>query len=598
MSDRTSSYTANQTHQRDEIATIVSTIDRQVDKYRDLLPSSVSWADFRNAFLVSVQMNPRLLDADRQSLWLSLQKAAGDGLKPDGREAALVIFGDDSEDDEGNLVPSAARGKKKVVYMPMVAGLIKLVRNTGTIANIRAKLVYNGEQVIISDENGVETYKHVRTIEAGSMIDDSPENIIGAYAVVLYKDGNYDLESMTRRQIDRVRAVSRAKKGPWLPWADEMSKKTVLRRLIKRLEKSAELQKLDAALEHDETMTIEGVATNTDATEQIRGEFSADKQAAKPVTTNAANTNTGVAKTQRQAARQDPPREDESPHDPDTGEIVENKTGKPVPDAAKNQAATASAGQQTEAEIWPVNEIGEPDDDFPEPMSPLEFAKWFAARLAATKNPDALREHNADNVAEAGATPEALRIIQTALDSWLKTIKPAVEDAPVGTTKPMVAIPVPLTPKKAPHWPNYQNAVKEALPKLKTLADCDTWEALNKPNYDNRAIQIPIENWLRDRRKALTAEAAAIKQSNELIGADDTDTALKDNPPASETTAEAIARISIDVAALMSDDEVTAWTKRPDIVATMERLRKTARPAFDQLIALIDQRRLEVDEPA
>jgi prepilin-type processing-associated H-X9-DG protein len=47
-----------------------------------------------------------------------------------------------------------ANAKKRVVWMPMIAGLIKLVRNTGDISGIRAKLVYRGERVEVTDADG------------------------------------------------------------------------------------------------------------------------------------------------------------------------------------------------------------------------------------------------------------------------------------------------------------------------------------------------------------------------------------------------------------------------------------------------------------
>jgi len=140
MSDRTKSTYGERQGQRDELVVVVATVNHQRQKYEGILPSTISWDDFRNAFLTAVQSNYRLLKADRQSLWLALQKAAGDGLKPDGREGALVIFGDDEEDEAGNRVPSKANQKKKFVWMPMIRGLIKLIRNTGNVASIHTPL--------------------------------------------------------------------------------------------------------------------------------------------------------------------------------------------------------------------------------------------------------------------------------------------------------------------------------------------------------------------------------------------------------------------------------------------------------------------------
>jgi len=108
--------------------------------------------------------------------------------------------------------------------MPMVGGLYKLVRNTGQVADMHATLVYRGEVIEIWEESGASHYKHVRSIDPN--FNDDPGNIIGAYAIIRYKDGNWEMEWMSRRHIDRVRAVSKAKNGPWLKWYDEMAKKS------------------------------------------------------------------------------------------------------------------------------------------------------------------------------------------------------------------------------------------------------------------------------------------------------------------------------------------------------------------------------------
>jgi len=59
--------------------------------------------------MVAVQQNWQLLAADRASLWLGLQKAAGAGLRPDGQEGALVLFNesdDDAESPTGRRAPT------------------------------------------------------------------------------------------------------------------------------------------------------------------------------------------------------------------------------------------------------------------------------------------------------------------------------------------------------------------------------------------------------------------------------------------------------------------------------------------------------------
>ena len=148
MSDRgTSTFQRGQTadlrqRNREEMQHgVVAVLDKQKAKFEEILPDTLEWSDFRSCFITAVQRNWRLLDADRDSLWLALQDCALAGLRPDGKDAALVIFGDDSEDEEGNVVESKANAKKKVQLLPMTWGLCRLVHNTGLVADIRARIM-------------------------------------------------------------------------------------------------------------------------------------------------------------------------------------------------------------------------------------------------------------------------------------------------------------------------------------------------------------------------------------------------------------------------------------------------------------------------
>lgn len=263
--DRTQSQYQRVQQTEDTVKAIATVFDRDAGRYERLLPSHISLDDFRNAFLTSVQRNTRLLEADRASFWLALQQAAGDGLKCDNREAALVIFSDTDDEDEDGAKKAVAKSNKpkQVVYMPMTSGLRKLVRNTGLVSTIETELIFKGEVVKIWREDGKKHFEHVTNTAFDANRSDA--NIIGAYAIVNYKDGTWQVEWMSRSEIDKVKAVSRARsaRSPWQAWYSEMAKKTPLRRLIKQLDKSPEIAALDKALDNDPSLgdTIDGEAT-------------------------------------------------------------------------------------------------------------------------------------------------------------------------------------------------------------------------------------------------------------------------------------------------------------------------------------------------
>ncbi len=187
------------------------------------LPPQVRPEKFLGVVLTGLRLNEQLQNADRTTLYGACLKCAQDGLLPDGREAALVLFGD------------------KVQYMPMLGGMLKKVRNSGEIAKISVQVVYS------LDEFDYSLGDDDRLTHKPAMGDRGEP--IAAYAIAWLRNGERYCEVMSRDQIEKVRSVSRAKNnGPWRDWWDEMARKTVFRRLAKWLPQSTDLQQV---LEHD-----------------------------------------------------------------------------------------------------------------------------------------------------------------------------------------------------------------------------------------------------------------------------------------------------------------------------------------------------------
>lgn len=197
------------------------TLEKMNKDLHDALPPQIPVEKFIRTTLTAVQMQPDLLGADRKSLLGSTMRAAQDGLLCDGREAALVIF----NTKEG----------KKVQYMPMVGGILKKIRNSGELASISAQVVYDKDhfEYELGDNESI-THKPFLGEDRGKQI--------AVYAVAKTKDGAIYREVMSVADVEKVRAASRAGKfGPWVDWWDEMAKKTVIRRMAKRLPSSADL---------------------------------------------------------------------------------------------------------------------------------------------------------------------------------------------------------------------------------------------------------------------------------------------------------------------------------------------------------------------
>lgn len=204
-------------------------LNGNMPKIKSALPAHITPEKFASVVMTALQNNPELLNLDRSSLFNSAMKCAQDGLLPDGREAAFVKFGN------------------KVQYMPMVSGILKKVRNSGELSSINAQVVYtNDEFDYWIDEMG-EHLKHKPKLDGERGVRSM------TYAVARTKDGSIYLEVMTEEQIQDVRSVSRAKdSGPWSgPFADEMRKKTAIRRLSKRLPMNTDIAQ---TIERDDEM--------------------------------------------------------------------------------------------------------------------------------------------------------------------------------------------------------------------------------------------------------------------------------------------------------------------------------------------------------
>lgn len=208
-------------------------VEARQNEFAAALPAHIPAERFVRVILTAVNKNPALLYADRASLFSSAMMAAADGLLCDGREAALVIYRTKKKDDQGE------RWIDAVQYMPMVAGILKKVRNSGELSTIVAKVVYAGDHF----RNWIDDQGEHLEYEAG---DNQDRSIVrNAFAMAKLRDGAVEVEVLKPADIEKIRSVSRAKdKGPWVDWWEEMAKKSAIRRLSKRLPLNTDLDDL------------------------------------------------------------------------------------------------------------------------------------------------------------------------------------------------------------------------------------------------------------------------------------------------------------------------------------------------------------------
>ena len=204
-------------------------LHKMAGQFEAVLPAHIPVDRFIRVVMTAVQNNRDLLACRRQSLLNACIKAATDGLIPDGREGAIVPFG---ESEDGGAKSEQAQ------WMPMIGGIRKKARNSGELSDWYAHVVYAGDE--FDYELGDNPHiRHKPALNGGRT-----RPITHAYSIAKLKDGTISREVMNIAEIEEIRKrYSRARRGPWSdPVAyPEMVRKTVLRNHSKSLPMSTDL---------------------------------------------------------------------------------------------------------------------------------------------------------------------------------------------------------------------------------------------------------------------------------------------------------------------------------------------------------------------
>lgn len=217
-----------------------------LDKYRgslqQALPKHLSVDRMIRVALTAANKTPGLLDCTAHSLIASIITAAQLGLLPDS------ILG------ECYLIPFN-NTKKKIKECQIIIGyrgLCTLAMRSGMVKSVQARAVYLANSRTPEGEEGDlfqwelgldEKLKHI----PGSLKDEA--YITHFYAIVKFTNGGHVLDVMTREQVNKIRDESENYRTAqfkestiWAKYFGEMGCKTVLRRMMKYVPLSPEIQ--------------------------------------------------------------------------------------------------------------------------------------------------------------------------------------------------------------------------------------------------------------------------------------------------------------------------------------------------------------------
>lgn len=211
-------------------------LDAKQGTFAAALPNTITYDRFRSVVISSLALDPTLISADKGSLFTACLQAASDGLLPNKKEAALVVY--------------KSKGVSVVQYMPMIAGVLKKMRQSGEVSSFTAQCVYEGEE--FDFEYGSNQRLVHKPIYAGKR-----GGLLCVYAHARLKDGTEAFQVMHLDDVDRRKAVSKsaAYGGPWRDWYTEMALKTVARQLLKVLPSSTDIDRFVEHMDQDTDLT-------------------------------------------------------------------------------------------------------------------------------------------------------------------------------------------------------------------------------------------------------------------------------------------------------------------------------------------------------
>lgn len=216
------------------LQTTANNLNSLIESKMDAMPKGFNQTRFLQNCMTVLQDTKGIENCQPLSIARTLLKGAFLGLDFFQKECYAIPYGD------GLQFQTDYKGETKMAKKYSIR----------PIKDIYAKVVREGDD--FSEE-----------IQAGLQIINFkplPFNngkITGAFAVVLYQDGGMEYETMSTEQIEGIRGdFSKMKNGlMWTKVPEEAYKKTVLRRLTKKIEK--DFASIEQARTYDESSDFE-----------------------------------------------------------------------------------------------------------------------------------------------------------------------------------------------------------------------------------------------------------------------------------------------------------------------------------------------------
>lgn len=185
--------------------------------------------------MIAAQRNPDLAKCDPQSVAVAMIRVCGWKLEI-GQTAHLVPFG------------------RECTAIPDWKGLVELMLRSGHVRDVYAEAVYERDHFRMT--RGTEP----RLEHEPALTKDRGE-LVGFYAVAVLRHGRTTFEYMSDADVESIRVKARSGNSPaWRERRPEMGKKTVIRRLAKRMPQTDALRSALGVETDTGDVSFEGLA--------------------------------------------------------------------------------------------------------------------------------------------------------------------------------------------------------------------------------------------------------------------------------------------------------------------------------------------------
>ena len=214
---------------------IQTLLNKMKDEFRKVLPETIKPDRLIRIALTEMRMNPRLFDASKESLLGALMVSAQLGLEPGTLGYCYLV-----------PYQNKKTGQLEIQFQLGYKGILELVRRSGQVENIEARVVYE------KDKFDFEYGLTPKLVHKPALKERGKP--VAVYAIARFKSGATAFDIMSVDEIESIRKRSKSPDyGPWQTDWEAMAKKVIIKRLCKYLPLSVEVQK---GLAVDETTKV------------------------------------------------------------------------------------------------------------------------------------------------------------------------------------------------------------------------------------------------------------------------------------------------------------------------------------------------------